>query len=266
MTLDILFLAIFLLLTFLGWRSGVLRQIVRVVAAIVVLIGTAPLSGLVRDIFFGTGAGPVSPGLEIASMFLTAILLYIGISIAGWFAIKILHLASDTISRADAISGALVGACKALIIVYIGGVLALTAQGMLAGVDPDDRMHLRDGRLTAFVHEHNIIAPWRFPDLERFHAALRVAQFAESKRGANELRTRATVADFLRRDDFKELSGLPELREFAQTNQYPMTLAREDVRALLQDEDFSKALGAIDWVVLEKDLGLLVTSAEGDAK
>ena len=167
---KILLLAIFLLLVYLGWRSGATGQALRVVAAASVVLFTSPVSSLLRGILFPQKT-VVEPLIEVGSMFLATIVIYIGVSLAGWLAIKIMRRTSDTLSAMDHAGGAALGAIKAGLLVYVFGILAVLSQGPLEVIDAEDKLHLRDGHVTAFVSRYNILAPWRFPDVERLERA-----------------------------------------------------------------------------------------------
>lgn len=255
MAADLIFASIFLLLVFFGWRSGVMRQILRAVAALAVFFGTAPVSQVIRVSLFKEEA-VAAPALEVTSMFLAAVVIYIVVSLAGWLIIKGLHKLSDTLSSADRLGGALIGALKAGLIVYVLGVFLVMLHGPLMASDPHDRLHMRDSRVGAFVQENNLIAPWRFPQLSQLHRALRVAAHVKtSARGAQQLRAHKDATDFLRREDFKALSAKPSLVDAANQDSYALTMADEQVRLFFKDSTAVDALGKIDWPKVEADVG-----------
>lgn len=254
MTLDILLLAIFLLLVYLGWRSGATGQALRVVAAASVVLFTSPVSSLLRGILFPQKT-VVEPLIEVGSMFLATIVIYIGVSLAGWLAIKIMRRTSDTLSAMDHAGGAALGAIKAGLLVYVFGILAVLSQGPLEVIDAEDKLHLRDGHVTAFVSRYNILAPWRFPDVERLERALRIADYAESKRrGARQLRKHGEAADFVRREAFQKLLGRESLVEAARQKNIALILADEEARAFLNEDDQIEALRKVDWEDIESEL------------
>lgn len=256
MAADLIFASIFLLLVFFGWRSGMMRQALRVGAAIAVVLGTPFVSRVLCLVLFKEDS-VAAPVLEVASMILAAVLIYIVVSLAGWLIIKGLHKLSDTLSSADKLGGAAIGGFKAALIVYILGSFLVMLHGPLHASDPEDRFHLRDGAVTSFVQDHNLIAPWRFPQLGQLNAALRVADHVKrSARGAQALRSHADVADFLRREDFKKLAAKDKLVGFAKEDNYAMSMADEDVRLFLKDTQAAEALGKIAWPALEKELGI----------
>ena len=257
MTLDLVLLAFFSLLVFLGWRSGFTGQVLRVVAAGCVVVGTSPVSTLGRQALFEHRGIVSNPLIEVASMVAAALAIYIVVSVAGWLVIKAMHMTSDTLSMTDHASGALVGALKAGLIVYICGVFVLLLFGPFQRVDPTDRLHLRDGRVTAFIEKHDIIAPWRFPDVDRLERAIRVASHAKDSRRVREmLRDDADAADFVRLDAFEVLLDLPSLVEAARQGRLPLVLASEEARAFLNDSGYVDELRRVDWEALEQKIGI----------
>ena len=256
MTADLCFAGIFLLLVYFGWRSGMLGQALRVGAAVAVVLLTAPVSALLVHVLFDPQDALASPALEVASMVLAAILIYLSVSIAGWLIIRGLRKLSRTLSTADRLGGALIGALKASLVVYVLGVFLVMMHGPLAATDPEDSMHLRDSAVGEVVQQHNLIAPWRFPQLKQLHAALRAgALVAQSERAAHTLRQHPEASDFLRRDDVKALLSRPSLVDAAQQDHYALTLADDEVRRFLKDPHNADALGKIKWHLLERDLG-----------
>ncbi len=255
MSLDLVLAALFIIMTGLGWRSGALSQSLRVGAAIAVIFATAPVSAVLRATALANY--PAGAALDVASMVLAALLIYLGISLTGWLIIGALHATSALLSRADRTLGLLMGAIKAALLVYVLATCAVLLAGPLQGLDPDDGWHLRDGVATSFVQRYNIIAPWRFPDLARLHASLRVAAFAaQSHDNARALHEHPQAADFLRRDDLRALAADEQLMHDAARDLYALTLAHEAARAALADDDFTAPLRAVPWSALEASLGI----------
>lgn len=254
MTLDVLLGSIFALLVYLGWRSGATGQALRVLAAICVVLFTAPASTLVRGVIFPEKT-VVEPLLEVGSMFLASILIYIGVSLAGWVLIKAMRRTSGTLSAMDHTGGALLGAIKAGLLTYVFAICALFLQGPLTSIDERDRLHLRDGHITAFVAEHNILAPWRFPDVMRLERAIRVAHHAsESRRGATQVRAHPRAADFIRREGFEALMTQQKLVQAANESRLALILANDEARAFLNDDAQVKALREVDWERVEQEV------------
>lgn len=255
MTADIIFLCIILILSFLGWRSGALGQVLRVAAAVVVIFATAPVSLIVREVLFGQ-TEPGSPVLEIGSMALAAVGLYIGVSLVGWMIIKGLHRASDVLSSSDRLGGLILGAVKAALIVYVLASLLLMIFGSLEATDDDDSLHLRDGRVTAFVSTHNLIAPWRYPEVSTLYAALRVAHHLNDHPETKLHAARKPAQVFLKKSAFVSLSRNETIMKIARSNQVAKGVFNPDVRAFLGDEELSGALKKIDWSAVEAELGV----------
>lgn len=256
MTLDVMFLGLALIMVYLGWRSGVTGQVLRVVAAISVFFLTAPVSGILRDAWFGDQA-VASPGIEVASMFLSAVVVYIGVTLLGNLVIGLMRKTSETLSGLDRVGGVALGGIKALLIVYVLAVCASFLYGPLERVDPKDSMHLRDGQATAFVEEYDVLAPWRFPHVGELQSAIRVAELAQrSERARREIRTHASAADFIRTDAFKALMKRAQLVKAARQDRYAVVLADASVREFLNRPEQVEVLEKIDWVRVEEDLGV----------
>lgn len=255
LTLDVLLLSIFVLMVFLGWRSGVLGQLLRVVAAIVVIFATAPVSVVLRDVLVKE-ALVASPVIEVALMFLSAILIYVAVSLLGWLVIRLLRKTSDTLSTMDHAGGAGLGAVKATLLCYILAICGVFMLGPLERVDPEDRMHLRDGRVTAVVEQYNILAPWKFPDVERLQAAVRIgAHASSSRRAARQLHKFAAANDFIRADEFKKLLERQGLVDACKKGRMALVLADEEARAFLNEPARAEALAKVDWERIEEELG-----------
>ncbi|MEM1350109.1 MAG: CvpA family protein [Myxococcota bacterium] len=252
MTLDVFIAATFVLLTYLGWRTGVLRQVTRVLAAICVVVFTAPLSVVAREAAF-PDAG-LSLALDVAAMCAAGVVVYVSVSLIGWLIVRAVHHVSDTLGRMDRAGGMGVGALKALLVVYVAAVCVSWLKGPLKSIDPGDRLHMRDGEVLAFVERHDVLAPWRFPDVRQLHAAVRLGVWGQGKRGAHALRGQVEASDVLRHRALEALIADDTLCDAAANDIYPVTLADARVRSLLQDNAFVAALRSVDWVALEEEL------------
>lgn len=233
-------------MVFLGWRSGALSQAVRIIAAITVVIASPFVAIIVRETFFRE-TGTASPIVEMLSLFLAGVFIYVGISLAGWLIIKTMRAASKTLSKLDRLGGAGIGALKALLLVYFVVVLVVMIQVPMEAQDPENTLRLREGQATAFVAEHNIIAPWQFPDLRRLHDALHVGVLARDRKTAGVLRDHPRAADFLRKASVKALLEDEALIAAALEDQYAISLADARVRELLNDDEVVSGLRTIDW-------------------
>ncbi len=235
------------ILVFLGWRSGLSGQLLRIVAALAVVFGSAHAAVVVREAVFGSSE-LAEPLLEVASLFLAATALYVGISLAGWLAIRAMRAASDTLGTMDRIGGASLGLLKASLIIYVLVVGVSLLEVPLTKVDPENVAHLRGGHSTKFVKQYNILAPWQFPDLATFHHVLVVAAAAEERAVADELRTvYPTGADLLRDERLEPLVADEDLVEAATYDDWAITLADERVRKLLDDDEFVDAMEEVEW-------------------
>lgn len=257
MVLDIVFVSFAVLMIYLGWRSGMTGQLLRVVAAVCVFLLTAPVSAVVRAFWLERQEVVATPAIEVGSMILSAVLIYIGVSLLGSLVIHVMRKTSDTLSGLDRLGGVALGALKALLLVYILAVCANFLHGPLETIDPKDSMHLRDGETTAFVERHDVLAPWRFPHVKDLQAALRVAELAERSGAAREaLRSHASAADFIRKQAFRELLKDEGLVRAARQGRYAVVLSNQKAREFLNESENTDALTRVDWERVEDDLGV----------
>lgn len=261
MTLDIIAAFVWAVLVALGWRSGALRQIVRIIAAVAVVVGASWVSPLVRDVVFDA-SGTASPGVEALSLLMAGVAIYAGVVFAGWVAVKILRTASDTLGRLDRLGGAALGGLKGLLLVYFAVVLVVLIEKPLSEHDPENALGLREGRATEFVRANNVLAPWQFPNLGRLHDALMCAELAAEHGAQEKVRAHGRAADFLRRDAVEALLADADLMDAVRDDLYPLTLSDARVRELLNDRDAVDAMRRVHWETLREDLEALETPQE----
>jgi uncharacterized membrane protein required for colicin V production len=245
-TVDILITLLFAVLVFLGWRSGALSQAVRIIAAVTVVVGSPFVAVVVRETVFRE-TGPAAPVTEMLSLGLAGLIIYVGISLAGWLIIKAMRAASKTLSKLDRLGGAAIGAVKALLLVYFLVVLVVMVQVPLEAHDPNNALRLREGQATRLVAEYHVLAPWQFPDLQRLHDALIVGQTATERGRTGFLREHPRASDFLRKQAVKALLDDEQLMAAVTAGHYHVTLADGRVRELLNDEEVVTRLRSIDW-------------------
>lgn len=252
MVVDILAAVIVVVLVWMGWRSGALRQVLRVLALVLVFVGVPFVAPLMKELVFGE-SGVASPGVEVGSIFLAALLIYGTLAISAYLVIRIMRAVSLTLSLVDRTGGAALGALLATLLVYLLAALVAFLQGPLSERDPDDRLRLRSGRVIQAASAHNLMGPWQFPDLVELHRALRVGKWAEERGGYDEVRRHPQGADFLRREAVKALLEDEELMTWVIADSYPMTLAQAQIRELLNDRKAMEELRMTDWESLENE-------------
>ena len=253
MTVDLISVAVIAVLVFLGWRSGALRQIVRILALIAVVVGVPFVAPVVRDLILGQ-SGRAAPGIEVASIVIAGLLIYVTIAVGGWFLIKTMRFVSRTLSFFDRVVGASVGGLKAVVLVYLFAALIVFLEGPLSERDPDDRLALRDGIITGFVGDYNVLAPWQFPDLDHLQYALAVAgQLEEADEEAFSAQYR-DASRFLADERVIEVLDDPELMGWIEQGAYPLTLADTRIRALLNDREMMDLLHRVDWEELDEEV------------
>ena len=253
MTVDIISLIVLAVMAYLGWRSGAVRQIVRIIAIIAVIVGVPFLSPIIRRVAFGE-SGLASPGIEVGSIVMAGVAIYVGVSVVGWMVVKTMRFVSRTLSLFDRAAGTSIGALKGLVLVYLVAVLVVMVEGPLAERDPDDRMALRSGKLVSFAGEHNLLAPWQFPDLEELHRALRLGQQVEEIGAHAQVREHPNIAEFLRDERVQALLLDDELMGWVGADRYPLTLADRRVRRILNDEALMQRLDDADWDKIKDEL------------
>lgn len=240
-------------MVFLGWRSGALSQAIRIGAAVAVVIASPFVAVIIRETLLGE-AEVTTPWQEMTSMFLAGVFIYVGLVMAGWLVIKTMRAASPTLSKVDRVGGSLIGMLKASIIIYFVLVLVITVQVPLEKHDSANTLALRGGRATALVEQYNILFPWQFPDLRALHQALQAGHLAEKNKKQAVLRGDARAADILRKSAIQELFADEELIQAAIEDRYPITLADERIRVLLNDKEFVRQLRAVDWASLLSEI------------
>lgn len=246
MVLDVIALAIFLALTFLGYRSGLTSQVIRLGALAAVVAASPFVAAVLRESFFGE-ATVAEPVVEGFCLFMAGGVIYFGVSFAGWLAIKTMRKASSTLSGVDRLSGAIVGAVKAGIIVYLMAFVVIFVERGLEKADPGDNLRLRNSEMTLWVRANNVLAPWHLPRLQTIHTMVKVAHYAGANSKSSVVRADAGASEVLRRDKVKALLADAALVGAALEDRYPETLSDEKVRDLMRDEDIMKAAADVAW-------------------
>jgi len=251
-TLDVSVALVFLALTYLGYRAGLLSQAIRIGAIFAVIFAGPFVAALLRHVFFGETV-IAAPLVEGFCLLLAGILIYASIAISGWLAVKTMRAASTTLSVTDRLGGSLVGAIKGLIIVYLLVFVSLFFESGLQTHDPDDRLRMRESHAAQFVKDYNVLAPWHFPDLVRTVAMIRVNHIGQETKQFKLLRE-SDAADLLRRSSLKPLLDDSKLAEAAMKDDLFTILADERVRELLKDEDLMHEVRKVDWTEIETRL------------
>ncbi len=261
MSVDILSLAIFAVLVFLGWRSGAFRQVMRIVAIVAVVVGVPFLSPEIRRVVFDE-PGRAAPGVEVGSILLAGVLIYVVFALVGWFIVRVMRIVSSILDLLDRLGGAAIGAVKGVVLVYLLAALVVMLEGPIRSHDPDNQYGLVDGRVTSFVSSNNVLAPWQFPDLDRLHRALRIGADIEQTDRKELLGEGSDARAFF--DDPRVQTVLvdEELMQWVREDHYPMTLADAGIRSLLNDDEMMEKLGAVEWRKLRWKLEEIERDAE----
>ncbi len=251
MTVDVVGVLLFVFLVYLGWRSGAIRQIFRVLGLVAVVVGVPFLSPVIRQLVFDQ-AGRSTPGVEVISMIGAGLVIYVSVIAVGWIAIGVMRTISTVLSLLDRAGGAAIGALKAAILLYLLAVVVLFLEGPIDEADPDNRFFLRGGWLTETVADNNVLASWQFPDLKRMQNALVVGRLADETGEYELLRENGDAADFLRDERIRELLDDEAMMAWVDEEHYPMLLADSRVRELLNDPYMLKRLDTVDWAELRR--------------
>ena len=124
MIIDLVALGIFLALGYLGWSSGLLRQIAHW-AALVGAALLAPRFGVALQPHVILYMGRFEHMTPYASLFLAGLLLFIVFEIVAFIIIRLLRRSEGMITKLDAAAGTLFGSLKAVV------VIALLGTGMI---------------------------------------------------------------------------------------------------------------------------------------
>jgi uncharacterized membrane protein required for colicin V production len=247
--LDVIAVALFLALAFLGWRSGLTSQLIRLGALAAVVVASPFVASVLRESFFGE-VTVSEPMIEGVCVFAAGILIYFGISLAGWLAVRTMRKASETLSKTDRAAGGVVGALKAGLIVYLLVFVAIFIEKGLEKTDPDDNLRIRDSALSATVKDNNVLAPWYLPKLGTVHDMVKVAVAAKEQNQSQILRDNSVASDVLRRDRIKGILADDALVDSILRKSYPEMLADGRIRDLLRDDELMKVVDAVDWAAL----------------
>lgn len=246
MTVDVISLAVVALLIYLGWRSGAIRQVLRVVAIVAVIVGVPFAAPVIRDLFLGE-SGRAAPSTEVLSIVVAGLMIYVVIAIGGWFFVKTMRFVSTTLSLVDRAGGAAIGGIKAVILVYLFAMLIVFIEGSIVERDPDNRLALRDGQVTGVVAEYTILAPWQFPDLDELHTALIVGGELDGPPDDSFASAHPEAREFLADEQVRALLDDEELMGWVDGGYFPRTLADKRVRQVLNDDDLMGKLNRADW-------------------
>ncbi|MEZ4460133.1 MAG: CvpA family protein [bacterium] len=246
MALDVTALAVFLMLAFLGYRSGLTSQVIRLGALVAVVAASPTVAAIIRESFFGE-VRVGEPVVEGLSVFVAGLVIYFGISLAGWLAVRTMRKASPSLSKADRAAGGLVGAVKAGVIVYLLVFVAIFVEKGLEKTDPDDHLKIRNSELTTWVKGHNLLAPWHLPELQRVQEMVRVADVAAAEGKMSKIRENAVASDVLRRERVQAILKDERLKDTILNGGFAEMLGDGRVRDLMRDDDVMRAADAVDW-------------------
>jgi uncharacterized membrane protein required for colicin V production len=253
MTVDVIVVVVLVIMAALGWRSGALSQVIRITAAVCAILGAVWAAGPLRDVLFGPEA-EVTTARELGSIILAGIFIYAVIAITGWLITKAVHAASENLSKLDRAGGAAMGTLKAVLLVYFILSIVVLLKVPMEKLDPSNALHLRGGTTTGFVEQHNILAPWSVPNLDRLHDALKVRYYADELDRERVLHDHPKAVELLRKDRVVELAEDRALMQAVLDEGYAYTLSDPRVRALLDDDEFVARLTVVDWESLVSEI------------
>ncbi len=237
----------------LGWRSGAIRQVTRLVAVVAMIVGVPFVSPWIRELIFEE-SGRASPGVEIGSMLVAGFVIYVTVALAGYVMARMMHWMSSILGFLDRLGGATMGVVVGGLMVYFLAVGMVFMESDLEEWDPENRYHLQGGTVMELAAEHNVLGPWQFPDLKRLHGALLVGEQAHEQGGEALIREDAEAAKVLRDERVQELLGDNSYMEQVRAERYPITLSDGRTREVLNDPGLAKALSAVDWRDIQERL------------
>jgi hypothetical protein len=158
MALDLISGFLLVILTGLGFRSGMLAQLTRFAALTLIFFGAPPLSRALIESLYGVEAADETP-LRLAMTALAGAGIYVATMILSYVLLR----SKDEPTRQDRISGAVLGFVKALVVVYllIDGVIFLEPR--IKEIDPEDRLKVQNSRLLEASRGVHEAIPWVEP-------------------------------------------------------------------------------------------------------
>lgn len=240
MILDFLVLAVLGAVSFLGYRKGFARQIVAFVAIVAVYFLSTPVAAVVRAVVFQE-RDITFPGIEVASLVIAALMIFIGAWLLGRLFAAAITALSERIEAIDAILGAVLGFVKGFLVVYLVLCGLVYAERPLGSKFEGLGRQLESSFMVAGARRWNILTTLRYPELSELRDAMVVAEDPE-KASRNE-----ALVELMKNEDFQSVLGDATLMKAAEERDYSTLLSDQRVLRLLADENFRTVLSETDW-------------------
>ncbi len=240
MFVDLMVLALVVLITWLGYRKGFLRQIVGFVALIAVYFFATPGATLVRLVVFSS-EGITFPGIEVASLIIAGVIIFVGVWLVGRLFTGALTTVSERVEGVDMALGGALGFVKAVLLVYIALCIMVYAESPLSNASPELGEHMTNSYAMEGARQFNVLTMFHYTELDELRGAIVAGQDPE-KAERNE-----ALGRLMQNEDFQAVVADEKLVAAAKDRDYSTLLSDERVLKLLADEDFRKVLTETDW-------------------
>lgn len=122
MTIDAIVGIIIVVFGLLGWMRGAIRQIIQLCALLAVIIAAPTLGRSMPSLMRSVGIHLPEPIAALAGLLLAALLLFVGVSLAGTLLVYALRPKPrvPALSRANRLAGCLLGAAKGTVAAVVG--------------------------------------------------------------------------------------------------------------------------------------------------
>ena len=240
MIIDLAVLAALGILTYLGYRKGFSRQIVGLAAIVAVYFLAPMLAGVVRNFVFSS-EGITFPGVEVTSLIIAGIVVFVGVWLIGRTFVAAITTFSERIEDIDMTLGAILGFVKGTLFVYIVLCVLVYAEAPLATKMPPFGEQAKSSFTLAGARQYNVITRFKYPELGELRGALIAAQ------DPDKVERNEALGRLLEKQEFRSVVSDEKLVKAATDKDYSTLLSDERVIRLLADEDFRTVLTNTDW-------------------
>ncbi len=250
MILDIVWLAALGLMMWLGHLKGCARQLIGLVAMVAVYFTASPLATVVRTVVFAR-EGITFPGVEMASLAIAGVIVFIIVYVMGRLFISSLCSVSTHLERVDRVLGAVLGTLKGILLVYLVLCAMVYAETPLTTALPALGQQLSQSGGVAVARRYNVITHMRYPELGDLRLALLAFDgqgvgAASSEGEPRELAEDETVQRLMQHPDFISLTQDEAIIRAAQARDTSRLLTDPRVLRLLADPEFRALLDRPD--------------------
>jgi len=238
MTFDIFAIILAIILIGLGYYSGAITQVSRLVGVVLAFVAAPTVAAVFKEIQYGS-ADLQQPLLEWGLLVGAAVVIYLAVALLTWLGVKWMRLASEELTRKDRLVGSLLGGLKSVLIIYLAASSLLLIEASLRKADPDDSLRVQHSSVLDTVRDHQVVVPWALPDLAKLGDLLDASRDREMA----DLRDDPATGRVLMNDQVKALMADPAIK----ADDVSELLARPEVRELLTDPTFLDDLRAAEF-------------------